>query len=159
MTPSEYMTAALRTKSDAFYTDKVPYWKAEQTIYPVLNYADLIDEIKKGLFYGKETPHLDKIEDTGYYAARVYWKEPDVVHGILGVFTEAKELVDEMMYIDLDRKAVLGEVGDLLWYVALLLKALDTTFEEVMEGNIDKLKKRYPEKFSEALALERMDIS
>ena len=159
MTPSEYVTAALRTKSDTFHSEAVPKWKADKFLFAALSTGDLVDELKKGLFYGRETPHLDAIVDTGYYSARVDWKDSDVVHGILGIFTEAKELLDEMMYIELDRKAVLGEVGDLLWYVALLLSSLDATFEEVMDGNIEKLKNRFPEKFSEQAALERVDVT
>lgn len=36
------------------------------------------------------------------------------------------------------------ELGDVLWYVAQCLMALGLTFEEVIDGNIEKLQKRYP---------------
>ena len=36
------------------------------------------------------------------------------------------------------------ELGDVLWYVAQCLIALDSSMEEVIDMNIDKLKKRYP---------------
>jgi NTP pyrophosphatase (non-canonical NTP hydrolase) len=36
------------------------------------------------------------------------------------------------------------ELGDVLWYVAQCLIALDISFEEVIDGNIEKLQKRYP---------------
>ena len=36
------------------------------------------------------------------------------------------------------------ELGDVLWYVAQACMALDTTFDEVIEMNVDKLKARYP---------------
>ena len=37
------------------------------------------------------------------------------------------------------------ELGDVLWYVAQACMALDISFEEVADMNIDKLSKRYPE--------------
>jgi len=36
------------------------------------------------------------------------------------------------------------ELGDVMWYVMQCLIALDTDMEEIVEMNIDKLKKRYP---------------
>jgi|TARA_R110002050_G_scaffold81702_1_gene174917 NTP pyrophosphatase (non-canonical NTP hydrolase) len=36
------------------------------------------------------------------------------------------------------------ELGDCMWYMMQCLIALDTPIEEVIEMNIDKLKKRYP---------------
>tara|TARA_B100000683_G_scaffold44215_1_gene40030 strand:- start:356 stop:763 length:408 start_codon:yes stop_codon:yes gene_type:complete len=36
------------------------------------------------------------------------------------------------------------ELGDICWYLAQACMALDTTFDEVIEMNVDKLKKRYP---------------
>ena len=37
------------------------------------------------------------------------------------------------------------ELGDVLWYVAQACMALNISFEEVADMNIDKLSKRYPE--------------
>lgn len=36
------------------------------------------------------------------------------------------------------------ELGDVMWYVMQCLLALDTDLDEIVEMNIDKLKKRYP---------------
>jgi len=36
------------------------------------------------------------------------------------------------------------ELGDVMWYVAQACMALDTTFDEIVEMNVDKLKARYP---------------
>ena len=35
------------------------------------------------------------------------------------------------------------ELGDVMWYVAQACMALDTTFDEIVEMNVDKLKARY----------------
>tara|TARA_R100001594_G_scaffold2411_5_gene9502 strand:- start:1800 stop:2201 length:402 start_codon:yes stop_codon:yes gene_type:complete len=36
------------------------------------------------------------------------------------------------------------ELGDIMWYVAQACMALDTTLDEIIEMNVDKLKSRYP---------------
>ena len=36
------------------------------------------------------------------------------------------------------------ELGDVMWYVAQATMALDISFDEVIETNVNKLKKRYP---------------
>ena len=36
------------------------------------------------------------------------------------------------------------ELGDICWYIAQACMALDTTFDEVIEMNVEKLKARYP---------------
>ena len=36
------------------------------------------------------------------------------------------------------------ELGDICWYLAQACMALGTTFDEVIEMNVDKLKARYP---------------
>ena len=36
------------------------------------------------------------------------------------------------------------ELGDICWYIAQACMALDTSFDEIIEMNVDKLKARYP---------------
>ena len=36
------------------------------------------------------------------------------------------------------------ELGDICWYLAQACMALDTTFDEIIEMNVDKLQARYP---------------
>ena len=36
------------------------------------------------------------------------------------------------------------ELGDICWYMAQACMALDTTFDEIIEMNVEKLKARYP---------------
>ena len=56
---------------------------------------------------------------------------------------------------ELDLVNVKEEIGDLLWYIAIMLNVLDTDFETVMRTNIAKLKARYPDKFTEEKATHR----
>ena len=36
------------------------------------------------------------------------------------------------------------ELGDICWYIAQACMALDTTFDEIIEMNVDKLKRDIP---------------
>ena len=47
--------------------------------------------------------------------------------------------VNEENLFDLKR-----ELGDVMWSVAQACMALDTTFDEIVEMNVEKLKARYP---------------
>ena len=62
---------------------------------------------------------------------------------------EFMEIVKKMVFqgkpwTDDNREHLIIELGDVLWYVMQACKALDITIEEVVAGNVDKLKKRYP---------------
>ena len=43
-----------------------------------------------------------------------------------------------------NREHLIIELGDVMWYVAQATMALDISFDEVVETNVNKLKKRYP---------------
>jgi len=84
----------------------------------------------------------------------------NLLHAAMGISTESGELMDafkrKIFYgKELDVVNVKEEIGDLMWYVAILLRELDLDFEELLQVNIDKLKARYPEKFTEENALNR----
>jgi len=86
--------------------------------------------------------------------------DKDILHAVLGLGTEAGEIQDtvkkSLFYgADLDQTNLMEEAGDLMWYLAILLNKLGLSFEEVMEKNIEKLKFRYPEKFTHENALNR----
>ena len=69
--------------------------------------------------------------------------------GISAEGGEFMEIVKKMVFQgkpwnDDNREHLIIELGDVLWYVMQACKALDVTIEEVVAGNVDKLKKRYP---------------
>ena len=43
-----------------------------------------------------------------------------------------------------NREHLVIELGDVMWYVMQACAALNVTLDEVIEGNVEKLKKRYP---------------
>jgi NTP pyrophosphatase (non-canonical NTP hydrolase) len=85
---------------------------------------------------------------------------PEMLHGAIGLATEAGELLDALkraIYYGapLDRTNLVEELGDLEWYMAVLRAALGVTQEEVQRRNIAKLRARYPERFTREDALNR----
>ena len=69
--------------------------------------------------------------------------------GLAAESGEFLEIVKKMVFQgkpwnDDNRKHLIIELGDVMWYVAQACMALDISFDEVIEGNIKKLEKRYP---------------
>ena len=48
---------------------------------------------------------------------------------------------------DLDEEHLKKELGDIMWYIAMMCHAFRWGLDEIMEMNINKLKARYPEGF------------
>lgn len=100
-----------------------------------MNPAEYITAVKKTETTEKESPVNQR-----------------VLHGLLGLVDEVGELAKHIKAVKcynqpFDRTNVIEELGDLFWFAAIMIDALDSSFEEVMELNIVKLKKRYGEKF------------
>lgn len=78
----------------------------------------------------------------------------------LGVAGEAGEVADIIKKVEghgheLDPAKLGKELGDVLWYVAVTAHKIGIPLSEVASGNIEKLKKRYPEGFSEERSRNR----
>lgn len=54
-----------------------------------------------------------------------------------------------------DKLAVQEEIGDLFWYMAEICSSLGLSLSDVAEMNIEKLKARYPQGFSEEASKNR----
>ena len=85
---------------------------------------------------------------------------PRIEHAVMGLVTEAGELMDQLKKAkiyrkDLDKVNLIEEAGDVMWYLALLCDELQVDFEDVWERNIKKLAARYPEKYSHEKAMNR----
>lgn len=82
------------------------------------------------------------------------------LHAIIGLCTEVGELQDHFkqgIWYNNDKgiENLKEELGDILWYIALFCDTFKWSLEEIMVANIEKLKIRYPEKFTEEKALNR----
>ena len=77
---------------------------------------------------------------------------PHLLTAALGLTAESGEFTEVVKKIVLQGKPyneenvfhMKRELGDICWYIAQACMALDTTFDEVIEMNVDKLKARYP---------------
>ena len=77
---------------------------------------------------------------------------PRLLTAALGLTAESGEFTEVVKKILLQGKPyneenvfhMKRELGDICWYLAQACMALDTTFDEIIEMNVDKLKARYP---------------
>ena len=78
---------------------------------------------------------------------------PRLMTAAFGISAEAGEFTEVIKKIFLQGKSynednvfhLKRELGDICWYIAQACMALDTTFEEVLQMNYEKLSARYPE--------------
>ena len=77
---------------------------------------------------------------------------PRLLTAALGLSAESGEFTEVIKKIVLQGKPynkenvfhLKRELGDICWYLAQACMALDTTFDEIIEMNVEKLKARYP---------------
>ena len=77
---------------------------------------------------------------------------PQLLTAALGLTAESGEFTEIVKKIILQGKPynednvfhMKRELGDICWYIAQACMALDTSFDEIIEMNVDKLKARYP---------------
>lgn len=139
--------------------------------------GEMLDALKKNIYYNRTNNDISKHVDelfsiastlkSSYQLTRSYDDtlktdlnvNTRIFHGIIGKATENVELLSALLkYIEtgeLDKVNLKEEMGDDMWYDAILLDELDTTFEQVQSTIIKKLQKRYPEKYSDDCANNR----
>ena len=83
----------------------------------------------------------------------------NAVMGLCGESGEAIDIVKKHLHQghELDKEKLIKELGDIAWYLAEAAYALDVDLSSVLEGNINKLKARYPEGFSVEKSLNRTE--
>lgn len=84
----------------------------------------------------------------------------DMANAALGLTGEAGEVADEIKKFlfhghPLNPEKVVKGLGDVLWYVALMADLLNVSLDFVMEHNIEKLKRRYPDGFDPVRSINR----
>ena len=89
-------------------------------------------------------------------------KKDVLINGVMGLCGESGEAIDIVKKWlaqghELDRDKLIKELGDIAWYLAETAYALDIPLEDVLQGNIDKLKKRYPEGFDSKNSISRTE--
>ena len=85
-----------------------------------------------------------------------------LINGVMGLCGESGEAIDIVKkYLaqghELDKEHLAKELGDIAWYLAETATVLGYQLEDILQMNIDKLKKRYPEGFHTANSLCRRE--
>ena len=89
-------------------------------------------------------------------------KKDVLINGVMGLCGESGEAIDIVKKHlhqghELDKEKLAKELGDIAWYLAETAWALDIPLEQILQGNIDKLKRRFPEGFSTERSVMRTE--
>ena len=83
-----------------------------------------------------------------------------MLNGALGLCGEAGETADIIKKHffqghELDKEELKKELGDVMWYLAILAFSAHIDLDDVARENIEKLKRRYPNGFSADRSVNR----
>lgn len=138
--------------------------------------GNLLDDIKKNVFYNKpiQTEKWDYNNQelkknilnisSGYELKDLNKTElsldPRLFHALIGIATESTELMEAIVKTvqtdaPIDHVNIREEIFDCLWYISIFHDSIDVEFAETFLMGFEKLKKRYPEKFTSNHAIER----
>lgn len=131
MTGNEYVKAAMRT-NDGKNTDRM--------IQAVTK--SLIEDCKL-ILDGKDDRDIGGIVNACL--------------GLSGEVGEFNDMVKKWIFHEkpFDEEHAKKEMGDVLWYVAMMCHSFGWDMDEILQMNVDKLKARYPEGFDVNLANNR----
>lgn len=94
---------------------------------------------------------FDEYQQKALATARSKDAKDEFVHLVLGLVGEAGEIAEKVKKLvrdhdtdlaQLDRDDMKKELGDVLWYAAVLAEYLDISFDDVASANIAKLADR-----------------
>jgi NTP pyrophosphatase (non-canonical NTP hydrolase) len=79
--------------------------------------------------------------------------------GLMGETGEVVDCLKKILFhghdLEDNREKLKHELGDCLWYIATIATTAGISLDEVAKANIEKLKARYPEGFSEERSINR----
>ena len=87
-------------------------------------------------------------------------KKDILINSVMGLCGESGEAIDIvkkwlMQGHDLDKEHLIKELGDIAWYLAEAATALDVPLETVLQENLDKLRRRFPNGFDTQASVHR----
>lgn len=79
------------------------------------------------------------------------------VFGLVGEVGEVVDLLKKFFYHghEVDSNRLKSELGDILWYVSAVASLFNINLQEIAQGNVEKLERRYPEGFSSEASIGR----
>lgn len=150
---AEYSSFVTRLLANQPHHEVVPRRVMLSVIRASLSTSDLLDQCKKGFFYGKDTDRLEEIRDLADLHGQKFTRdEITFLHPVIGIRTEADELLEMVLEDQVDTQAVIDEAGDLLFYLQALLTRVGSSIPEAMRANVAKLLVRFPDGYNEAAA-------
>ena len=89
-------------------------------------------------------------------------KKDVLINGVMGLCGESGEAIDIVKKWlaqghTLDKEKLAKELGDIAWYLAETAYALDIPLEDILQANIEKLAKCYPEGFHAEKSINRAE--
>lgn len=77
--------------------------------------------------------------------------------GLAGEAGEVADIIKKHVYHghNLELEELKDELGDVLWYLANMSYDVDLWLSEIAEGNVEKLRGRYPKGFSKERSINR----
>ncbi len=89
-------------------------------------------------------------------------KKDALINSVMGLCGESGEAIDIvkkwlMQGHELDKEHLIRELGDVAWYLAEAATALDVPLEAVFQGNLDKLRQRFPNGFDTGTSVNRKE--
>ena len=87
-------------------------------------------------------------------------KKEVLINSVMGLCGESGEAIDIVKKWlaqghALDKEHLAKELGDIAWYLAEAATALDLSLGDILQANLDKLEKRYPDGFDTRRSLSR----
>lgn len=162
MDVTRYRQKSRQTWADTFFgtASLVHYRRRIDQIAATIDYT--LDSLKKHLFYGDNSAIEPPDEELPSFDDQDLTRgQKDLLHAVLGIATEAGELLEAIEPLLQDDETVLDttnideEMGDLYYYMARMHDALDSHPENTMDRNLAKLLERYDGEFSTEDALNR----
>lgn len=180
----DYLAESARTVSDKFYGELVDFGDFASDLKEFIRVTKNLDRYKKLLFYGEDKTK-GRFGDLKLYDGEtrgdklvsnivqlvVQLDDEDgpwigdkdaeqLIHAVLGVATEAGELVEALYGVAVERQLpdtvnFIEESGDLKWYLAILARIFGRGWQYDERTNINKLRRRFPKRFVEDKANNR----
>src|SRR6185437_7609160 len=124
MDEQTYIKHVSNLASDKYHTNLIPEYELDYMLRAAKAVTQWADLVKRGLFYGTEVPLRGTSSPT---SVRHDPKLAELVHGVIGLFSEAGELMGHLHDVltgkcELDRVNLICEMADAHWYLARLHK-------------------------------------
>ena len=156
MNSKEYLEQSATTLAEQNEKQKkITLWNMRKLIR-LASYGNVADMAKREIYYQdsnafvrfeNKEKELDELSNLIKHDFELTQEQMDFLHSGIGCLSESGEIVEEVLSSiindrPIDTVNMKEEVGDMLWYLAILCRLCGFTFEDAMETNIAKLEKR-----------------